>query len=98
MDTDFSNGLADDEVERLALLSEEMGEAQQIIGKILRYGFEGYHPKDQNTTNRMLLEKELGHIETARELMINAGDIDDESIADEANLKRDSVHKYLHHQ
>jgi hypothetical protein len=34
----FSNELSDAEVERLAILAEEMGEAQQCIGKILRHG------------------------------------------------------------
>jgi hypothetical protein len=34
------NGLAPAETERLALLLEELGEAQQAIGKILRHGYE----------------------------------------------------------
>jgi hypothetical protein len=48
------------EHERLALMLEELGEAQQAIGKILRYGYEEYSPfDDMKTTNRVALEKEL---------------------------------------
>ena len=28
----------------LRLLAEEMGEALQVVGKILRHGYESYHP------------------------------------------------------
>ena len=31
-------------LERLALLLEELGEAQQVIGKILRHGYDSRHP------------------------------------------------------
>ena len=34
------NKLSAAEAERLALLLEELGEAQQAIGKILRHGYE----------------------------------------------------------
>lgn len=36
----FSNKLNDAQSERLALLLEELGEAQQAIGKILRHGYQ----------------------------------------------------------
>lgn len=38
MDEPF-NDLSNAELERLALLLEELGEAQQVIGKILRHGY-----------------------------------------------------------
>lgn len=41
------NGLTPAEAERLAMLSEECGEVIQIIGKILRHGYDSYHPDDQ---------------------------------------------------
>lgn len=40
------NGLTPAEAERLALLSEELGEAQQAIGKILRHGYDSSNPVD----------------------------------------------------
>ena len=33
------NELSPAEVERLAILAEEMGEAIQVIGKVLRHGY-----------------------------------------------------------
>jgi hypothetical protein len=54
---DHFNRLTPAEAERLALLLEELGEAQQIIGKILRHGYESYHPDDPETTNRTLLAR-----------------------------------------
>ncbi len=56
------------EHERLALLSEEMGEAIQIIGKIMRHGYNSRHP-DGGPTNRTLLQEELGDAAHAVNLM-----------------------------
>ena len=54
------NKLTPAEIERLAYLSEECGEVIQVIGKILRHGYESYHPHDPNKiTNRELLMSEI---------------------------------------
>lgn len=58
MDTHF-NKLTPAEAERLAMLAEECGEVIQVIGKILRHGYDSYHPADPQTTNRQLLGREL---------------------------------------
>lgn len=91
------NKLTAAEQERLALLSEEMGEVQQVIGKILRHGYESYHPRNKDHSNRDLLEKELGDVHAVLALMENEGDVNGESIDyfKEDKLKR--VGKYLHH-
>ena len=60
------NGLTPNEAERLAILAEEMGEALQIVGKILRHGYDSFHPNNPGVvTNRMLLEHELTDVEAA---------------------------------
>jgi hypothetical protein len=51
---EYFNKLNPAEAERLSLLLEECGEVLQIIGKIQRHGY--------GSSNRSLLEKELGHI------------------------------------
>jgi hypothetical protein len=61
------NGLSPAEAERLALLLEELGEAQQVIGKILRHGYESHHPENPDDSNRALLEGELGDVMAAIE-------------------------------
>lgn len=94
------NKLTPAEAERLALLSEELGEVQQIIGKILRHGYESYHPADKKkkpTTNRQLLEKEIGDVSASVLLMTRNGDIMNGSVAANAIKKLEKVEKYLHH-
>lgn len=86
------------ELERLALLSEELGEVQQIIGKILRHGYESYNPFDgHHTTNRSLLENELGDVFYAVDLIISRGDVNLHHILDHKKDKQAKVGQYLHH-
>lgn len=54
-----TNKLTMSELERLAILSEECGEVIQVIGKIMRHGYNSWHPNSPNETNRDLLQKEL---------------------------------------
>jgi len=91
------NDLTPAEAERLALLLEEMGEAQQIIGKILRHGYESTHPRG-DTTNRRLLENELGDVRHAMIRLCDAGDLNKVEIHKHADLKAKTVLQYLHHQ
>lgn len=53
------NKLTPAEAERLAMLAEECGEVIQVIGKILRHGYDSFHPADPSVTNRDLLGREL---------------------------------------
>ena len=56
--SDHFNGLTPAEAERLAMLAEECGEVIQMVGKILRHGYDSYHPADPNTTNKQLLGRD----------------------------------------
>jgi NTP pyrophosphatase (non-canonical NTP hydrolase) len=101
MDPVFDNGLSPAEAERLALLLEELGEAQQCIGKILRYGYESFNPylpPPAGETNRGNLTKELGDVIAAMNLMRAGGDIDEEEVISHAQRKMVKVWDYLHHQ
>jgi hypothetical protein len=91
------NKLTPAEHERLTLLMEECGEVVQIIGKILRHGYESRHPNG-GPNNRFLLEKECGHIKHAMKLMCKSKDLEKQTIDDMAYLKADDVKRYLHHQ
>jgi hypothetical protein len=99
-------GLTHGEYERLALLLEEMGEAQQCIGKILRHGYESCDPtlpKDAQITNRQDLERELGHIKVAVDLLtsqrMNGGcDLNARNIDASMQEKIKRIGRYLHHQ
>ena len=95
---DNFNGLTPAETERLSLLLEEMGEAQQAIGKILRHGYDNFHPDIPERTNRMDLEKEIGHVELAMSIMYKNRDISMAEVSREAISKHDRIKLYLHHQ
>lgn len=93
------NALSPGELERLALLGEEMCEAGQIIGKIIRHGYDCLDPTDENAViNMTLLEKELGHVRAAISLMGAAFDISPEEIELHRQDKLESVKQWLHHQ
>lgn len=84
--------------ERLVLLMEECAEVQQVIGKILRHGYESYHPDTPEVTNRMLLERELGDVGCALTMMMSSGDVDAFKITEAATSKTERVKQYLHFQ
>lgn len=92
----IENGLSQAEVERLALLMEEAAEVQQIIGKILRHGYESYHPDNVNVSNRQLLEKEVGDLLAAISISRTAGDFSLQSVLDAFKSKMKRVGQYLH--
>lgn len=92
------NQLTPAQLERLALLSEELGEAQQAIGKILRHGYESTHPHHYTPgTNRQELEHELGDVRAAIDILTNCGDLKVESIHVAKLSKLHRVAEYLHH-
>lgn len=91
------NKLKPAEAERLFLLLEELGEVQQIIGKVLRHGYESCHPKGK-TPNRTLLENELGDVFAAVEMMVAQADLNLSRIIEAKLAKLRKVKKYLHHQ
>lgn len=95
----FSNQLSDAQVERLAILAEELGEAQQVIGKILRHGYESVNPLDcDSETNRDNLERECGDIMLALDLLCEASDLSGAAVIRRQKKKRETIKRWLHHQ
>lgn len=92
------NKLTSAETERLALLLEELGEAQQAIGKILRHGYESKNPDDIFAlTNRQALEREIGDVIASVQLMEQAGDLSSIAISERIGVKLEKVKLYFHH-
>ena len=91
------NKLTDAQLERLYVLSEELGEVQQVIGKVLRHGYESTYP-GETETNLQSLQRELGDVFCALKLMDDASDIDTDRMIEHAVAKEARVQKYLHHQ
>lgn len=91
------NQLTPSEAELLACASEEAAEVGQAIGKILRHGYESYHPDFPLTSNRESLEKELGDLLAIQEMMVEAGSLNVLAIRRHADAKRKNVRNFLHH-
>lgn len=92
-------GLSSAEMERLAILAEECGEAVQMCGKILWHGFESCSPYDDRCRpNRVLLERELGDVRGVIDLMLQRGDVRAADIAAWRSRKQASLRKWTHHQ
>ena len=92
-----ANRLTPAETERLALLAEECGEVIQVIGKILRHGYESRYPQD-GASNCELLEKELGHVMFASGFAVANGDLREAAIAASTEKKAQTIGQWLHHQ
>lgn len=90
------NNLTPAEAERLAILLEELGEAQQAIGKILKHGYMSGYEYTQ-CTNKKSLEIELGHVRHAMIMLCDAGDLRKKAIHYHADQKKLNIKQYLHH-
>jgi hypothetical protein len=92
------NQLSPAEAERLAILAEECAEVIQVVGKILRHGYDSFHPGDAGrTTNRALLENEIGHVRAITQMMVKGEDVCDLEIQKGSLVKLERVDRYLHH-
>lgn len=57
--TQHFNNLTPAQAELLAMLAEEAAEVIQVIGKVLRHGYDNHHPDMPQVTNRELLRREI---------------------------------------
>lgn len=95
----FDGVQQDAAAERMALLMEELGEALQAMGKVVRHGWLSVDPtkkQEDQTTNVNDLIRELGHVNAAMVLMDQAGDLNGDGIYEAARTKLASVQKWLH--
>lgn len=93
----MSNGLTPAQTERFALVMEEMAEAQQVIGKILRHGLMSTHVDYDFIPNKELLEKELGHVGVAISLLMEYGDVSEEAMTEHGFVKIEKLGQFLHY-
>lgn len=93
------NKLSPKQLEQLYILSEELCEVQQAVGKILRHGYESFSPfDDTKTPNRKALEREIGDVIFATTMLHESNEINFNECQRFANLKKEKVKPYLHHQ
>lgn len=93
------NSLTPAQAELLACLAEECGEIVQIVGKILRHGYDDWSPLDgTKTRNRQNLERELGDLNAVCDRIRANGDIKAKHIVDASDAKHIKLAKWTHHQ
>ena len=88
------NKLTPQELELLAVLSEECGEVVQVIGKILRHGLDSNWL--DNPTNRQLLEEEIGDMYLAASLVV-VSMLNQDIVTNRVRTKPKKLQKFLHH-
>ena len=88
------------QIERLALLSEELNEAGVAIGKILRHGYFSHDPTNRaHMGNADDLERELGDVLWCIDLLYDSMDpISRESVMKYRAEAARKKPRYLHHQ
>lgn len=91
------NDLSPKQAELLAMLAEEAGEVVQVVGKILRHGLDSYHPDDPQTTNAVLLRKELTDLAAICAAMSSTGMIGPITSKDTSDAWNKKL-RYAHHQ
>jgi hypothetical protein len=92
----MKNKLTPDELERLTLLAKEMNKTIHVIGKIMNDGYSSsISDNSYPTSNRELLEEELGNVFAAIELMNNKNDISLVIITRFKNLKINSLYNKI---
>lgn len=83
--------------ERLEILAEEAGEVVQMAMKTLRFGYSSSSPFKVET-NKQLLEKELGHLDNAMNMMIHFDDVSPMRIKLARDEKSVHIKPYLRFQ
>jgi hypothetical protein len=74
---------------------EECSEVTQICAKILRHGYESYHPLEPEISNRRLLEYEISDLFAVLALAVSEKDINPSNLNVVEALKKKS--RYLHY-
>lgn len=82
--------ITDAQLERLAILAEECGEVVKVVGKILRHGLGSINPLT-GESNRHLLEKELGDVLAAMELLVINDEVHMKDIYEHSDAKFDKL-------
>lgn len=92
----MTNNLTEAEIERIAKLIEECAEVQQVLAKILKWGYEHKKP-DTLYTNRYVLTEELADLENAVRLLVKYEDVQSVVISQMKFNKIARINKHLIH-
>ena len=92
------NRLEEDELERLAILSEDCAEVIQMVQKIIRHGYESTNPDVQHSpSNRIFLSREVGQLRWIIDEIGFTNDIDQNEVKGAYDCRGRDIQQYLHH-
>lgn len=95
---DFNNQLNLDQIERIALLMEEMGELQQSLGKVLRHGYHSCDPTNpEHLGNSADVAREAAQVRWCIDFMLDNNDFPFSIYQEEKTKRTKTVGEYLHH-
>ena len=94
---DHYNGLTPAQAERLAMLAEECAEVIQIVGKILRHGYDSFDPANPEVSNRPILTGELTDVAAVTTAMLDANEVTFRTSSDIVAAWQRKL-RYAHHQ
>ncbi len=86
------------ERERVGKFGEEMNEAGQVLGKINIHGWSPTSFQGITYDNRGDLEREVGDVLAAIDLMVVGGDIDMKKVEEWRAKKRQTITSFMEHQ
>lgn len=88
------------EAERLEMLIEECSEVIKEASKVLRHGWDSYHPDDpRKTPNSFRLQRELTDVDAVRwGMALNGDPVGDHPASRDINDGWTHKHEWTHHQ
>lgn len=86
------------EEEILTILQEEATEVALVCSKIIRFGFDSYHPNDPSKSNTLRLVEELGDLFAMMKLIMDCNNrITEKGIIEAATNKLEKLKKFSRH-
>lgn len=92
------NQMTEAERERLEMLAEEAAEVIQAVTKILRHGYDSYHPDDPFMTNWKLLHEEILDVSAILGEMNRRGDLNFQATEQEVEDRWNKKLRWTNHQ
>ena len=91
--------LTEAEIERLDILVEECAEVILAVSAIKRFGYESKNPGllELSCTNREALTREMGDVQNAMNLVMDARDVDAVQVSERSAKKAVEIKKWLYH-
>lgn len=86
-----------DELERLAMLAEQLGRTAEAVGRVTRHGWDRAHDSIPRT-NRTMLEREIGKLQAVVDFMVQRGDLEKQQMRHWREVEDRAIPKFSRYQ